>query len=187
MDDPNTARQNGAERGNIPMDVAEMSVPRPAKRRGTEAASRTGRRSCLTSIAAGDRPALSRPRRPDRDRSGRSRSLCETRMQLISRFASGAVLAEELEARLVRGEQIDIADTPCSARPWFGLHSASGSTACQDVTPSLGDYLRDRLRLRRRRMTPTRPPPLLRRPFSIVWSTRSSGSMWFSARESSRS
>ena len=31
-------------------------------------------------------------------------------MQLIRRFASGAVLAEELEARLVRGEQVDIAE-----------------------------------------------------------------------------
>ena len=34
----------------------------------------------------------------------------EVRMQLIRRFASGAVLAEELEARLARGEAVDIAD-----------------------------------------------------------------------------
>ena len=34
----------------------------------------------------------------------------ETRMQLIRRFASGAVLAEALEARLVKGEQVDIAE-----------------------------------------------------------------------------
>src|SRR3954466_10050013 len=34
----------------------------------------------------------------------------ETRMQLIRRFASGAVLAEELEARLARGEPVNIAE-----------------------------------------------------------------------------
>ena len=34
----------------------------------------------------------------------------EARMQFIRRFASGAVLAEALEARLVRGEEVDIAE-----------------------------------------------------------------------------
>jgi hypothetical protein len=31
-------------------------------------------------------------------------------MQLIRRFASGAVLAEALEARLARGENVDISE-----------------------------------------------------------------------------
>ena len=34
----------------------------------------------------------------------------ETRMQLIRRFASGAVLAEALEARLANGEEVDISE-----------------------------------------------------------------------------
>ena len=62
----------------------------------------------------------------------------EVRMQLIRRFASGAVLAEALEARLVKGEQVDIANMLCSARPWFGLVNR----VAKELTPSLGDYLR---------------------------------------------
>jgi hypothetical protein len=41
------------------------------------------------------------------DQGGAER-LSEARLQLIRRFSATAVLAEQMEARLARGEQIDI-------------------------------------------------------------------------------
>jgi hypothetical protein len=68
----------------------------------------------------------------------------ETRMQLIRRFASGAVLAEELEARLVRGEQVDIAEHALLSSTLVRLAQRIGiNRVAKDVSPTLGDYLRD--------------------------------------------
>ena len=64
-------------------------------------------------------------------------------MQLIRRFASGAVLAEALEARLVKGEQIDIAEHALLSSTLVRLAQRIGiNRVAWDVTPTLGDYLR---------------------------------------------
>ncbi len=67
----------------------------------------------------------------------------EIRMQLIRRFASGAVLAEELEARLARGEPVDIAEHALLSSTLVRLAQRIGiNRVAKDLTPSLGDYLR---------------------------------------------
>ena len=64
-------------------------------------------------------------------------------MQLIRRFASGAVLAEELEARLARGEAVDIADHALLSSTLVRLAQRIGiNRVAKDLTPSLDDYLR---------------------------------------------
>jgi len=72
-------------------------------------------------------------------------NMTEARLQLVRRFAAAAVLAEMLEARLARGEQIDV-----------GEHAHLSSTLCRlaqriginrrahDITPTLTEYLAQR-------------------------------------------
>ena len=69
----------------------------------------------------------------------------ETRMQLIRRFASGAVLAEELEARLARGEPVDIAEHALLSSTLVRLaHRIGLERRAKNVTPALRDYLEER-------------------------------------------
>ena len=66
----------------------------------------------------------------------------ETRMQLIRRFASGAVLAEELEARLARGEPVGIAEHALLSSTLVRLAQRIGlERRARNVTPSVGQYL----------------------------------------------
>ena len=66
----------------------------------------------------------------------------ETRMQLIRRFASGSVLAEELEARLVRGEPVDIAEHALLSSTLVRLAQRIGiDRRAKNITPSLSEYL----------------------------------------------
>jgi hypothetical protein len=66
----------------------------------------------------------------------------ETRMQLIRRFASGSVLAEELEARLVRGEPVDIAEHALLSSTLVRLAQRVGiDRRARNVTPSVREYL----------------------------------------------
>jgi hypothetical protein len=66
----------------------------------------------------------------------------ESRKQLIRRFAAAAVLAEELEVQLARGEEVDIArhallcSTLVRIAQRTGLHRVP-----RDVAPSLAEYL----------------------------------------------
>ena len=114
------------------------------RRRGTEAASRTGRRSCPASTSG---LAIARRYRDlvaqiAIDQGGADRC-SEVRMQLIRRFASGAVLAEELEARLARGEAVDIAEHALLSSTLVRLAQRIGiNRVAKDLTPSLDDYLR---------------------------------------------
>ena len=63
-------------------------------------------------------------------------------MQLIRRFASGAVLAEALEARLVTGEQVDIAEHALLSSTLVRLAQRIGiNRVVKDLTPSLSEYL----------------------------------------------
>jgi hypothetical protein len=66
----------------------------------------------------------------------------ETRMQLIRRFASGAVLAEALEARLANGEEISIAEHALLSSTLVRLAQRIGITRVpKNVVPSVKDYL----------------------------------------------
>ena len=66
-------------------------------------------------------------------------------MQLIRRFASGAVLAEELEARLARGEPVDIAEHALLSSTLVRLAQRIGiDRRAKNITPALRDYLEER-------------------------------------------
>jgi hypothetical protein len=64
--------------------------------------------------------------------------LCsESRLQLIRRFAAAAVLAEQLEARLANGEQIDITEHAALSSTLVRLASRIGiDRVSRDVTDS---------------------------------------------------
>ena len=67
----------------------------------------------------------------------------EARMQLIRRFASGAVLAEALEARLANGEEVDISEHAQLSSTLVRLAQRIGiNRVAKNVTPSLSDILR---------------------------------------------
>ena len=119
MEDLNTARQNGAERGNILMDVAELSVPRPSRRARNRSRVSNGR-EYLPGVD--QRLAIARRYRDlvaqiAIDQGGADRC-SETRLQLIRRFASGTVLAEALRGAARQGANRSTSPSaPCSARP----------------------------------------------------------------------
>jgi hypothetical protein len=76
------------------------------------------------------------------DQGGADR-LSESRLQLIRRFAAAAVLAEQLEARLANGEQINIAEHAllCSTLVRVAQRIGIGRTA-KNITPTLSEYLK---------------------------------------------
>ena len=71
--------------------------------------------------------------------------MTEARLQLVRRFAAAAVLAEMLEARLARGEQIDVGEhghlssTLCRLAQRIGINRRA-----RDITPTLTEYLAQR-------------------------------------------
>ena len=75
------------------------------------------------------------------DQGGLDR-LSETRVQLIRRFAAAACLAEQLEARLVRGDQIDIQEHSLLVSTMVRVAQRLGvDRRAKNITPTLGDYL----------------------------------------------
>lgn len=68
----------------------------------------------------------------------------ESRLQLIRRFAAAAVLAEQLEAGLARGETIDIAEHATLSSTLVRLAAKIGINRAQrDVGMSIGDLMRE--------------------------------------------
>jgi hypothetical protein len=66
----------------------------------------------------------------------------ESRLQLIRRFAAASVLAEQLEAKLARGEQISIAEHATLSSTLVRLANRIGvERRPRDVTPTLAEYL----------------------------------------------
>jgi hypothetical protein len=66
----------------------------------------------------------------------------ESRKQLIRRFAAAAVLAEQMEAGLARGEPIDIAEHATLSSTLVRLAQRIGiNRVAKDTTPSLQEYL----------------------------------------------
>ena len=75
------------------------------------------------------------------DQGGADR-LSEARLQLIRRFAACACIAEQLEAALARGEQIDIGEHSQLCSSLVRLVSRLGiDRVARNATPSLQDYL----------------------------------------------
>jgi hypothetical protein len=66
-------------------------------------------------------------------------------LQLIRRFAAVSCLAEQLEARLVSGQAIDINEHSLLASTAVGLVSRLGiNRVARNVTPTLEQYMRER-------------------------------------------
>ena len=66
----------------------------------------------------------------------------ESRQQLIRRFAAAAVLAEELEARLARGEKIDITEHALLCSTLVRVSRQIGiDRIAKNITPTLSEYL----------------------------------------------
>ena len=75
------------------------------------------------------------------DQGGADR-LSEARVQLIRRFAAAAVLAEGMEARLVSGEAIDIAEHALLCSTLVRVAQKIGINRIpKNVTPTLSQYL----------------------------------------------
>jgi ribosomal protein L13E len=67
----------------------------------------------------------------------------ESRKQLIRRFAAASVLAEEMESRLARGEEISIAEHALLCSTLVRVASRLGiDRRNKDVTPDPLDYAR---------------------------------------------
>jgi hypothetical protein len=74
---------------------------------------------------------------------GGAERLPETRVQLVRRFAASAALAEQMEARLVCGEQINIAEHALLSSTLMRIAQIIGvDRTTRDVAPTLADYLR---------------------------------------------
>jgi hypothetical protein len=66
----------------------------------------------------------------------------ESRLQLIRRFAAAAVIAEQMEARLANGEEINIAEHAQLASTLVRIAQRIGiDRRARNITPSLPDYL----------------------------------------------
>jgi hypothetical protein len=78
------------------------------------------------------------------DAGGESR-MSEARAQLVRRFAAQSVLAEQIEARLARGEQIELAEHALISSTLVRLASRLGiERKTKDVTPHLREYIEAR-------------------------------------------
>ena len=76
------------------------------------------------------------------DQGGEDRC-SESRKQLIRRFTAAAVLAEQMEARLVSGEQIDVQEHALLASSLVRVAQRIGVNRIpRNLAPTLDDYLR---------------------------------------------
>jgi hypothetical protein len=68
--------------------------------------------------------------------------LSEARLQLVRRFAAAAVIAEQMEAKLASGEQINISEHAQLASTLVRIAQRIGiNRRAKDITPALPDYL----------------------------------------------
>jgi hypothetical protein len=65
----------------------------------------------------------------------------ESRLQLVRRFAAAAVLAEQMEARLAKGEEINIAEHGLLCSTLVRIAQRIGINRVPKIVPSLHDYL----------------------------------------------
>jgi hypothetical protein len=72
--------------------------------------------------------------------------LSEASLQLVRRFAAAACLAEAMEARLVSGEPINIAEHSLLASTLVRIAQRIGiNRVPKNITPALSDYLENNL------------------------------------------
>jgi hypothetical protein len=75
---------------------------------------------------------------------GGAEQLSEARLQLIRRFSAAAVLAELMEARLARGEQINIQEYSVLVSTMVRVAQRIGIDRIpRDVAPNLAEYLKE--------------------------------------------
>jgi hypothetical protein len=75
------------------------------------------------------------------DQGGEDRC-SESRKQLIRRFAAAAVIAEQMEARLANGEDINITEHAQLSSTLVRIAQRIGiNRRLRDITPALPDYL----------------------------------------------
>jgi hypothetical protein len=75
------------------------------------------------------------------DQGGADR-LSEARVQLIRRFAAAAVIAEQMEAKLAQGEEINIVEHAQLASTLVRIAQRIGINRLpKNITPTLSDYL----------------------------------------------
>ena len=73
---------------------------------------------------------------------GGAGTMAEARLQLIRRFAAAACLAEQMEARLANGEEIDIAEHAQLASTLVRIAQRIGiDRRAKNITPPLRDYI----------------------------------------------
>jgi hypothetical protein len=65
----------------------------------------------------------------------------ESRRQLIRRFSAACVLAEDLEGRLARGEEIDVERHALLCSTLTRLQRIGIDRRAKNITPSLSEYL----------------------------------------------
>jgi hypothetical protein len=65
----------------------------------------------------------------------------ESRQQLVRRFAAACVLAEEMEGRLARGEQIDISEHALLCSSLVRLAQRIGINRVPRTVADIGDYV----------------------------------------------
>jgi hypothetical protein len=76
---------------------------------------------------------------------GGAEHLSESRLQLIRRFSAASVLAEQMEARLARGEQINIQEYSLLVSTIVRVAQRIGiERHAKNIMPTLSDYLEDR-------------------------------------------
>jgi hypothetical protein len=74
---------------------------------------------------------------------GGAEHLSEARLHLIRRFSAASVLAEQMEARIARGEQINIQEYSMLVSTTVRIVQRIGlDRVPRDVAPSLGEYLK---------------------------------------------
>jgi hypothetical protein len=74
---------------------------------------------------------------------GGAEQLSEARLQLIRRFSAACVLAEQMEARLARGEQINIQEYSLLVSTIVRVAQRIGiNRVPREVAPSLAEYLK---------------------------------------------
>jgi hypothetical protein len=81
------------------------------------------------------------------DDQGGADCLSEVRLHLVRRFAACAVLAEQMEERLVCGEQINIAEYGSLSSTLVRIAQIIGvnNRITRDLTPTLADYLAEQM------------------------------------------
>jgi len=146
MDAKDTFGENGADgpdmprlRGSLPLGRAKVGRPKdPQKSRLTNAPDLLANADGRTTVARRYRDIAAAIAT---DQGGADR-LSETRLQLIRRFSAAACLAEQLESRLARGEEIDIQEHSLLVSTMVRVAQRIGiDRRAKNITPSLSEYL----------------------------------------------